>query len=1092
MNRARTRILAAVLVFGLGCTATGLATVGVPAGVVSASGTDDVTYVEHDVTADTTWSAEDGPYRVAADVTVEEGATLRIEPGTTVQLAEAITIRVEGNLSADGTRAEPIAFTTAPEAPDRVRWASIRYEGRSNSHLSLSHATVEMAENGLTVSSAAGRVSVADVTVRNVSRNGILVEDTSRTPRLSVERSTFTDIGRRGVAVTPGMGTVSDAAVVSNWSATGRRATHRATFTVGADTTVDALRVAYRGHGGVREVEKDSFSTFGLDLNGNGTVERSLKPLLVGLGNGTGNAYEIRLNRSVTIPADATVVAVYDDAVNPRTYGTYPVEVSLLRNGVEQTAETTLPLDLSSAGDRHRRADRGNAETSRASRFSITDSTFDSIGEQAVFVAADAARDFRVANNSVANVGGSAVSLRGRRVESVTVGGNRIASVGRAADGVRVAAQRAADAKLRGNRITGADAGIALFARHQNVDGIRVANNSVTRSETGVRVRHVAAYYVQHVSLTLADNELSRNDGRGISVVAPSTRLTGVAVRGNDVTRNGDGGVRLEARRLVRTTVANNTVSDNGGTGFEMVGRQVRRGRVAGNRFAENRGHGFSVRTSVVVHNLSVAANRVFDNAGVGLNVDNELTNAGRIDLTRNVVTANAYGVRIAGSLGARVHHNTITHNTYGVGAPVELTGYRPGTGIVVEGGDAGAIFRTGDVDEKLAALLDDPQIERELRGRVGDSYTVVLRPRAAGDVWESDDAALTVRSLSEDIPTGITLPKDADRRSRVVVRNNDVYGHPRGMTVNVSTLVDVNTTTRLLVNTTRTVVAERNYWGAPDGPTHSSIHPKGTGDRVVTRRGWVDFLPVADSALRSPRYRPVANVSVSPNPARVGERVRVSAVESSDRDGRVASYRFSVARENGTSPNVTVSSSNVTVSSSPNLTLSFETPGNYTVSVNVTDDAGVENADSATATATVVVRPREMAAASNATRGTSDAPSGAGGANGTATPNATGDPDGGLLPSATVFSTFGGLLGLALYGVALVLGAYGTVLTLRSAGVPVSGATINGFAAAGVAVWVGFGLLGTDGLLAVGVAGGVLWVALVVLLWAVTRQLYD
>ncbi|NEU57755.1 right-handed parallel beta-helix repeat-containing protein [Halorussus sp. MSC15.2] len=1085
MNRARTRILAVVLVFGLGVTAAGLASVGAPAGVVSAGGTDDVTYVERDVTDDTTWSAEDGPYRVAADVTVEEGATLRIEPGTTVQLAEAITIRVEGNLSADGTRAEPIAFTTASEAPDRVRWASIRYEGRSDSHLSLSHATVERAENGLTVSSAAGRVSVADVTVRNVSRNGILVEDTPRTPRLSVERSTFTDVGRRGVAVTPGMGTVSDAAVVSNWSATGKRATHRATFTLGADTTVDALRVAYRGHGGVREVEADSFSTFGLDLNGNGTVDRSLKPLMAGLGNGTGNAYEIRLNRSVTIPADATVVAVYDDAVNPRTYGTYPVEVSLLRNGVEQTAETTLPLDLSSSGDRHRRADRGNAETSRASRFSITGSTFDSLGEQAVFVAADAAHDFRVANNSVTNVGGSAVSLRGRRVESVAVGGNHVASVGRGADGVRIAAQRAADSKLRGNRITDADAGIALFARHRNVDGVRVANNSVTESETGVRVRHVAAYYVQHVSLALADNELSRNDGHGISVVAPSTRLTRVTVRGNDVTRNGDGGVRLEARRLARTTVANNTVSNNDGTGFELVGRQVRHGRVADNRFAENRGHGFSVRTSVVAHNLTVAANRVFDNAGVGLNVANELTHAGRIDLTRNVVTANAYGVRIAGSLGARVHHNTIAHNTYGVGAPVELSGYRPGTGIVVEGGDAGAIFRTGDVDEKLAVLLDDPQVEGELRGRVGDSYTVVLRPGAAGDVWESDDTALTVRSLSEDLPTGITLPKDADRRSRVVVRENDVYGHPHGMMVNVSTLVDVNTTTRLLVNTTRTVVAERNYWGAPDGPTHSSIHPEGTGDRIVTRRGWVDFLPVADAALRSPRYRPAANVSVSPNPARVGERVRVSAAESGDRDGRVASYRFSVAdrRENVTSPNLTVSSS-------PNVTLSFETPGNYTVSVNVTDDAGVENADPATAT--VVVRPRKMAAATNETRGTSDAPSGVGGANGTATPNATGDADGGLLPSATVFSTFGGLLGLALYGVALVLGAYGTVLTFRSAGVPVSGRTINGFAAAGVAVWVGFGLLGTDGLLAVGAAGGVLWVALVVLLWAVTRQLYD
>ena len=58
-------------------------------------------------------------------------------------------------------------------------------------------------------------------------------------------------------------------------------------------------------------------------------------------------------------------------------------------------------------------------------------------------------------------------------------------------------------------------------------------------------------------------------------------------------------------------------------------------------------------------------------------------------------------------------------------------------------------------------------------------------------------------------------------------------------------------------------------------------------------------------------------------------------------------------------------------------------------------------------------------------------------------------------------------------------------IRSVQRAGVPVSGKVINGLAVVGVLVWVVFGLLGTGGLLAVGVGGGgVLWVALVAVLW--------
>lgn len=1112
MTSASARTLAAV-VLCLGIVAGGLPAIAFPAGVAppgatalsagaSAAGAPDFTYVESDVTEDTTWTAEDGPYRIAADVTVEEGATLRIEPGTAVQPAADISVRVEGNLTAAGTASDPVTFSTAPEAPADVRWASIRYAGTPRSHLSLSNVTVEMATNALTVGSSAGRVEVVDTVVRNVSRNGVRVVNATGTPELTVAGSSFTDVGERGVAVTPGTGAVGGARVTSNSSVPGNRTEHQLALTPGADVTMDAFRVAYRGHGNVGAVDRGSFRKFGLDLNGNGTVERSLLDLVTAVEHSRANSYEIRLAHPVTVPADATIRAAYDDVVNPSTYGTYPVAVGLRANGVEQTAATTLPFDLrsSAATDRDentagRNAAGGsgvagpNAPPSRAARFAVRDSTFESIGEQGVFVAADAARRFRIADNEFSDLGGSGLALRGRRVGPGVVAGNRISAVGRGGDGVRVAGRGVSDLRLRRNRVSGADAAVGLYARDANVEGVRFVSNVVTDSTTGFRVRHRGSYYPTRLSVTLADNEVADNDRRGVSVVARAAKLRGVTVRGNDVANNGNTGLLLDGGTVARTTVRNNTVEGNGGAGVRFDASRVVRATVADNTFARNRGDGFAVGTSLAVHDVSVASNRALDNAGVGLNVSNRLTHAGAVNVTRNLVAANAYGVRVAGTFGGRIANNTVVYNTYGLAEPVQMSGYRPGTGIVVEEGDAGAIFRTGDVDEELAQLVDDPEVEAILERRSPDEYTVVLRPGKRGDVWASDEGALTVGALSEDIPTGVVLRKDGDRRQAVVVRHNDVYGHVRGMTVNVGTLVDANTTTRLFVNATRTVAAERNYWGASDGPTHASIHPGGTGDRVVTRRGWVDFVPPASSPF-GPRYhRPVANLTASPNPVAVGERVAVSGAGSRDADGdeRVGTYRFVApdSRPNRTGPNVTVSSD-------PAATVSFPRTGNYTVSLTVEDELGVESADAAT----VTVRALNASATPETTAPDDGTGSGGGTTTGTARgPDATttvaAETGGGLLPSPAALTTLGGLLGLVFYVAALALGGYGAVQTFRRLPVAVDGRVINGCAAAGVAVWVAFGLAGTDGLLALGGAGGVVWVALVALLWAATRRLY-
>jgi hypothetical protein len=77
------------------------------ASVASASGA---------IAANTVWTAAGGPYQVTAALTVNNGVTLTIQPGTTVYLASGIgiTVAAGGRILAEGTEALPIRFTRAP------------------------------------------------------------------------------------------------------------------------------------------------------------------------------------------------------------------------------------------------------------------------------------------------------------------------------------------------------------------------------------------------------------------------------------------------------------------------------------------------------------------------------------------------------------------------------------------------------------------------------------------------------------------------------------------------------------------------------------------------------------------------------------------------------------------------------------------------------------------------------------------------------------------------------------------------------------------------------------------------------------------
>ena len=97
----------------------------------SANGVTGTTYVEGNITVDTTWTAAGSPYIVTGNILVENGAILTIEPGVIVKFNSAKAIQVDGQLVARGTETDPILFTSNHPSPTAGDWAGIWFTDSS-------------------------------------------------------------------------------------------------------------------------------------------------------------------------------------------------------------------------------------------------------------------------------------------------------------------------------------------------------------------------------------------------------------------------------------------------------------------------------------------------------------------------------------------------------------------------------------------------------------------------------------------------------------------------------------------------------------------------------------------------------------------------------------------------------------------------------------------------------------------------------------------------------------------------------------------------------------------------------------------------
>ena len=125
------------------------------------------------------WSAADGPYSVAANLTIASGATLVIEPGATVFLASGVDLAVAdgGRLRADGNALAPIRFTRPPGTTGT--WGGIVISGAAGSpETVLRHVHIEF--NGATaIHSSGGTILLDHLTFGTADHQYVSLDDSS-------------------------------------------------------------------------------------------------------------------------------------------------------------------------------------------------------------------------------------------------------------------------------------------------------------------------------------------------------------------------------------------------------------------------------------------------------------------------------------------------------------------------------------------------------------------------------------------------------------------------------------------------------------------------------------------------------------------------------------------------------------------------------------------------------------------------------------------------------------------------------------------------------------------------------------------------
>jgi len=190
---------------------------------VTGNGSNRIHYRTGTINANETWKSFGLPYYPDGTITVNNGATLTIEPGVTVQMRVDTFFNVgsgtAGALSAPGTVSQPIRITTDQGTPTAAYWRGL-WVAVAGSSTNLSYTTIEGGGGAWDgeISVQAGTNTFDHVTLQTMRYIGLRVSGGTTT----FTNGTITGMTAWGLAVdlyAPGSLTISDSAVINNTGA---------------------------------------------------------------------------------------------------------------------------------------------------------------------------------------------------------------------------------------------------------------------------------------------------------------------------------------------------------------------------------------------------------------------------------------------------------------------------------------------------------------------------------------------------------------------------------------------------------------------------------------------------------------------------------------------------------------------------------------------------------------------------------------------------------------------------------------------------------------------------------------------------------
>ena len=128
------------------------------------------------ITSDETWS---GTNWITGNVTVLDGVTLTIDPGSTIKISQGTQLEIRGRLHANGTGSDPITFTTNGTPPYNGFWNRIFFNGADSASY-LEACIIEYgggSDGNIVIHNCQDNVEIDDCTIRYSGSDGIYIDD---------------------------------------------------------------------------------------------------------------------------------------------------------------------------------------------------------------------------------------------------------------------------------------------------------------------------------------------------------------------------------------------------------------------------------------------------------------------------------------------------------------------------------------------------------------------------------------------------------------------------------------------------------------------------------------------------------------------------------------------------------------------------------------------------------------------------------------------------------------------------------------------------------------------------------------------------